>query len=154
MKESKTVKKYAYKQAKQIIDSIHQPAMAGEFDTREEFISMLRKNPHVAVQGYNAFGKIFLWNHAAVHAYGYTEAEAINQDLIELILPPDLRGLARDMISSARETGKMPEPGPCDLVRKGGEFVAVYSGHLVFQWKDTNSPEYYCIDLLLADDED
>ncbi len=145
------MKKHTYNEAKKIIGSIYQAATAGEYDTREKFFSALDQHPHVAVQGYNAFGKIFLWNNSATKAYGYTESEAINQDLFELILPPDLQQLARTMTSSARETGKMPEPGPCDLMRKGGEFVAVYSGHLVFQWNDTSSQEFYCVDLLLSD---
>lgn len=145
--------RYAYKDAKKIIDAIYTPAIKGEFKSRKDFLETLEQTPFIAVQGYNSFGKIFHWNQAAATAYGYSEEEATNQDLIGLILPPDMQSLARSMIATATRTGKMPEPGPCDLVHKDGRFVAVYSAHLVLQWNDTPTPEFYCLDLLLTEDE-
>ena len=141
------MKKYAYKHAKEIIQSICTAAEAGEFDSREKFHSMLSANPDVAAQGYNRFGKIFFWNPASSALYGYNEAASVNQDLFELILPPELQQFARDMVSVASKTGKLPEPGAFDLIRRNNEFVTVFSGHLMFQWDDGSSPEFYCIDL-------
>ncbi|WP_372807198.1 PAS domain-containing protein [Pontiella sp.] len=147
------VKKYPFQDAKAIIHTVCDAAKAGDFDTRDAFMSMLERNPHLAVQGYNAFGKIFFWNEAAVGLYGYREAEAVNQDIFELIIPKEMRPLARAQVEVARKTGKMTEAGACDLLRETGEFVTIYSGHLVFQWE--NGPqEFYCVDLALETEAD
>jgi hypothetical protein len=140
------MKRYPYKDAKAMVSAICKAAAVGEFDTREKFMSLLEDNPHIAVQGYNPYGKIFFWNQASALVYGHSEAAAVNQDLFELILPDEMRALARDMVQCGVKTGRMPESGACDLVRHNGERVSVYSGHLVFRWEN-NSPEFYCLDI-------
>ncbi len=140
------MKKYTYPEAKTLIQSICEAAKNGAYDTREKFMAMLDQNPSVASQGYNALGEIFFWNNTATHLYGYSERTAINKDIFELILPPELRPFARDMTLLARETGKVAEAGSCDLIRSNGEYVTVFSGHLVFQWDEGTEPEFYCVD--------
>jgi PAS domain S-box-containing protein len=141
------MKKHPYKQAKATIRAICRAAAEGEYGSREKFMAMLSANPHIAVKGYNPYGIIFYWNDASAHLYGYSEAAAVNQNLFELIMPPEMRRLAKDMISCAQKTGKVPEAGPCDLMRHNGEFVTVFSGHMMFKWEETAIPEFYCIDL-------
>ena len=143
------MKKYSIQDARAIINGICGAAGAGEFETRESFMNMLDKNPHIAVQGYNRFGKIFFWNEASAYLYNVRESDAISQDLFELVIPPEMRKFARDAVHVATRSGKMPDPGPCDLLRGGTEYVTVYSGHLVFQWDHATTPEFYCIDLEL-----
>ncbi len=145
------IKKYPYKQAKEAISAICSAAAAGEFDKREKFLALLDENPHIAAQGYNTHGKIFYWNDASAHVYGHSETAAVNQDLFELILPLEMRNFARDMIQSEAKTGRLPDPGACDLVRCNGESITVYSGHLVFRWEGTY-PEFYCIDIPIEAD--
>jgi len=146
--------KYDSPEAKTMIQSICQAADAGEYDTREKFMAMLEQNPHIAAQGYNAYGKIFYWNKASCELYGYSEAAAVNQELFELILPPEFRQFARDLISTAQKTGKTPEAGPCDLVRRGGELVTVYSGHVMFNWDSDTTSEFYCVDVAISGQPD
>ncbi len=148
------MKRYAYKNAQDMIDSICQMADEGYYDTREKFMAMVDDNSHIAIQGYNIFGKIFFWNTASSDLYGYRESEAINQDLVELILPPEMQPFARDMLQNSRKSGKMPEAAPCDLVRSSGSYITVYSGHLVFSWAEASTPEFYCIDVPLETEED
>lgn len=140
---------YPYKQAREIISSICKAAGSGEFDSREKFLAMLDEHPHIAVQGYNTHGKIFFWNDASARLYGHSEATAVNQDLFELILPNELRNLARDMVRSATKTGKLPDASACDLIRHDGDTVTVFSGHVMFQW-EKKYPEFYCFDLPIA----
>jgi PAS domain S-box-containing protein len=140
------MKKLPYKEAKDLVQSICDAAAKGEFDTRDKFIAMLDANPDIAAQGYNSFGKIFFWNKASAGLYGYNEAAAVNRDIFETILPPELRQLARSMIESATRTGKTPEPSSCDLLHRNGDYVTVFSGHLMFQWDPAAPPEFYCID--------
>ncbi|MBT8043086.1 MAG: hypothetical protein KJN98_07935, partial [Pontiella sp.] len=65
------MKYYAYELAKETIQGICRDSADGKYDTREKFMGMLAQNPHIAVQGYNAFGKIFYWNDASIDVYGY-----------------------------------------------------------------------------------
>lgn len=139
--------KFSFQDAKAIINTVCKSAANNEFPTRESFMDMLQTNPHIAVQGYNAYGKIFFWNQASISLYGYREDEAVNKDLTELILPPEMRGFARDMIANGAKTGNMPAAGACDLLNSDGNYITVYSGHVVFQWDEATTPEFYCIDL-------
>lgn len=148
------MKKYVYAEAKKLIQSICQAAESGEYDSREKFYSMLKANPDIAAQGYNAYGKIFFWNKASAHIYGYSEAAAVNKDLIEMILPPEMRQFARDMIEMARKTGKMPTAGPCDLLQRNGDYVTVFSSHHIFHWENGSTPEFYCVDVAIAPQTD
>ena len=148
------MKKHPYKKAKEEILGICSAAGAGEYDSREKFMARLDENPHIAVKGYNPYGKIFYWNDASAHLYGYSESAAVNQNLFDLILPPEMRPLAQDMISCAQKTGKFPEAGPCDLMRYNGKFVTVFSGHMMFKWEKAAVPEFYCIDLATHSEPD
>lgn len=142
--------KFTFKEAQALIQSICTAAADEEYDTREKFLAMLEANPDVAAQGYNAFGKIFFWNKASVILYGYSEDEAVNKDLFETILPPELRPFARNMVLSATETGAMPDASSCDLIHSSGEYVTVFSGHLMFRWDNPATPEFYCVDVGIA----
>lgn len=145
--KNRFVKKYPYKEAKDLIQSISTAARNGEYDTREKFFAMLDSHPDVAAQGYNAYGKIFFWNKASSLLYGYSEAAAINMDIFETLLPPEMRLLARELVVAASKTGRMPEPSSCDLLQYNGEYVTVISGHLVFRWNTSAPPEFYCVDV-------
>jgi PAS domain S-box-containing protein len=139
--------KYPYKEAKSIVQAVSSAATDGMYDTREKFLTMLAANPDIAAQGYNAFGKIFFWNDASVLLYGYKEEDAVNRDIFETILPPEMRRMARTMVQSAAETGRTPEPSACDLLHRSGEYVTVFSGHLLFRWDGPTTPEFYCVDV-------
>lgn len=141
------MKLHTYPEAKRIIQSICKAAGNGEYDTREKFLAVLDEHSYVAAQGYNAFGKIFFWNTASADLYGHSERAVINKDIFELIMPDELKQFARDMVQLARRTRQLPDPSSCDLLRHNGEFVTVYSGHLVFQWEEGTEPEFYCIDV-------
>jgi hypothetical protein len=80
--------------------------------------------------------------------------DAINQDIIELVMPPEMRPLAHDMISNGRRTGRMPDAAARDLLQCGGKYVTVFSGHLVFNWDSSSSPEFYCIGLGILTEAD
>ncbi len=140
-------KKYPYTKAKELIESICAAAKAGEYDTREKFLAMLDANPDIAAQGYNAFGKIFFWNRSSAHLYGYSETAAFNKNIFDLILPPELRQFAKDLILSASKTNKMPEPSAVDVLQHDGEYVTIFSGHIMFRWGNSVSPEFYCVDI-------
>ena len=124
------MKKYPYKEAKALVRSIFKAATDGEYDTREKFLAMLEANPDVAAQGYNAYGKIFFWNQASSLLYGHSESATFNKDIFETILPPEMRPFARDLVLSATQSGTLPEPSSCDLLRQNGDYVLRHlNGH-------------------------
>lgn len=141
------MRKYVYKEAQQLIQPICEAAAAGNYDTREKFYAMMNAHPDIAVQGYNSFGKIFFWNKPSAHLYGYSETAAVNRDLFETIIPPEMRPLARDQVQAATKTGRMPKASVCELLQRNGGFVTVFSGHLIFHWDHASVPEFYCIDV-------
>lgn len=138
---------FSFQDAKAIINTVCRAAENNEFPTRESFMDMLQANPHIAAQGYNAYAKIFFWNLASINLYGYREDEVINKDLTEMIIPPEMRSFALDIISNGAKTGKMPDARACDLLNSKGDYITVYSGHVVFQWDHSTTPEFYCLDL-------
>lgn len=141
---------FTLQEARAIINELCETAENNGFPTRKSFMDMLALNPRIAVQGYNHFGKIFYWNNASITVYGHRIEEAVNQDLVELIIPPEMRQFARDMIARGARTGKMPDPGACDLVNAAGQYVTVYSGHIAFSWGNSSTAEFYCVDLPIA----
>lgn len=139
--------KYPYQDAQTLIQSICDAAARGEYDTRDKFHAMLEANPDVAAQGYNAFGKIFFWNDSSIETYGYKESEAVNQDIFEMLIPEEMRSLAREAVSTATLSGRLPPPSSCDLLHRNGDYVTVVSGHVMFAWDGPSTPEFYCIDI-------
>ena len=56
-------------------------------ESEERFRSLMECIPNVAVQGYGLDGKAFFWNRASERLYGYTAAEALGANLLNLIIP-------------------------------------------------------------------
>ena len=99
-----------------------------------------------AIQGYGPDGTIHYWNKASENTYGYKKDEAIGKNLIELIIPPEMRGCVHDAIKQGAETGKMPQPEELLLMRQDGSRVPVFSSHTVLKLGE-KEPELYCLDV-------
>jgi len=141
--------KFSIQEAKAIISKLCEAAENNHFPTRQSFLDMLDLNPLIAAQGYNTFGKIFLWNNTSVSLYGHRVEQAINKDIVELIIPADMQKFVRDMIAQGARTGKLPKPAAFDLLHADGSYVAVFSGHLAFSWGNSSAPELYCVEVPL-----
>ena len=61
-------------------------------ESEMRFRGLLQEIPSVAVQGYAPDGTTQYWNQASERLYGYTAREAIGRNLVDLIIPPEMRG--------------------------------------------------------------
>ncbi len=110
------------------------------------FRRLIDSLPSIAVQGYGPDGTIHYWNRANEAIYGFTEEEAMGQNLLDLIIPPEMREPVRAAIEHGAATGEMPPAGELALMHKDGTRVPVYSSHVRVQGVDT-VPELFCFDV-------
>jgi PAS domain S-box-containing protein len=114
------------------------------------FRNMLQDVKNVAVQGYAPNGTTQYWNKASENLYGYTAREAIGSNLLDLIIPAEMREEVSGAINWMNETGQSIPSSELSLQRKDGSRVAVYSHHTLVQTPGC-PPEFFCIDIDLTD---
>jgi PAS domain S-box-containing protein len=118
--------------------------------SEERFRLLLDKASNIAVQGYHPDGTVCYWNKASEQIYGYTAAEALGQNLVDIIIPPDMRDEARAGIKHMFETGQGHPPEELWLMRKDGSLTPVYSNHTVIDIPGRGQ-ELFCIDIDLTE---
>jgi PAS domain S-box-containing protein len=119
-------------------------------ESEERFRLLLNDVEMVSVQGYGPDGTTQYWNKGSCRLYGYTAEEAIGRNLLDLIIPPEMRDEVRGAIEKMAKTG-MPIPSSeLSLMRKDGSRVAVYSSHGIVQ-RQGRPRELFCIDIDLSE---
>ena len=104
----------------------------------------------IAVQGYAPDGTVRYWNRACEHFYGYTEQEALGRNILELIIPPEVRAAVREAIAGMARSGEPVAASELMLMHKDGSRVPVYSSHAVVK-RPGAEPELFCIDVDLSE---
>ncbi|MEI8288857.1 MAG: PAS domain S-box protein [Verrucomicrobiota bacterium] len=120
------------------------------FESEWRFREMLQNISAVAVQSYGYDGTTHYWNHASGKLYGYTAEEAIGRNLLDLIIPPEMRPGVRQAISHMAETGQVIPASELTLMRKDGSPVTVFSSHAIVRVPG-RPPELFCIDIDLTE---
>ncbi|TVS10434.1 MAG: EAL domain-containing protein [Wenzhouxiangella sp.] len=118
-------------------------------DSEDRFRRILQDVDGVSVQGYGPDGRVHYWNRASEELYGYTEAEARESNLLDLIIPPEMREEVRAGLQQMAEGEDLPN-GEMELMRKDGSRVPVYSSHTVLR-RPGAAPELFCIDIDLSE---
>lgn len=118
--------------------------------SEERLRFLLDQVSNIAVQGYKADGTVLLWNKASEQVYGYTEQEALGRNLVDLIIPPEMRTEVSEAIRQMVESGAAQPAEEISLMRKDGSRVPVYSSHTVIEVRDGRK-ELYCIDIDLTE---
>jgi PAS domain S-box-containing protein len=114
------------------------------------FRSLFESVPNIAVQGYDADRRVIYWNTASERLYGYSAAEALAQDLEQLIIPEAMRPHVTAAVTAWIGGGPAIPAGELVLQRKDGSPVAVFSSHTMLT-NTSGQPEMYCIDVELTE---
>ncbi|MEI6451366.1 MAG: PAS domain S-box protein [Actinomycetes bacterium] len=116
----------------------------------ERFRSLLQDARSVSVQGYGSDGTTRYWNQASERLYGYSAQEAMGRRLVDLIIPPEMRGDVEQAIRRMAETGQPIPSSELTLRRKDGSRVPVFSSHTIVQIPGREQ-ELFCIDIDLTE---
>ncbi len=90
------------------------------------------------------------WNEASERLYGYTATEALGRNLLDLIIPPEMRDGVQQAMQHMAETGQPIPASELSLMRKDGSRVAVFSSHAIVQ-PQGRVPELFCLDIDLTE---
>jgi two-component system, sensor histidine kinase and response regulator len=118
--------------------------------SEERFKTILHKVKTVAVQGYLMDGTVTYWNDASVQMYGYSAEEAIGSNLLDLIIPPELRDTVKQEILTMSKTDEPLPAAELTLLHKNGSPVTVYSSHSLVHIPGKTA-EFFCIDIDLTE---
>ncbi len=119
-------------------------------ESEERFRNLFQNVTSVAVQGYSADGSTLYWNQASENFYGYTAQEAIGRNLLDLIIPPEMRVDVERAIQQMANTGQGIPASELSFMRKDGSRVAVFSSHTVLQSLG-HAPELFCLNVDLTE---
>lgn len=125
-------------------------AMAAQRETEGRFRRLFDNVSNIAAQGYGPDGTVRFWNKASELLYGYTEAEACGRNLLDLIIPPEMKSGVGEAIRQMAATGQAIPSGELSLMRKDGSRVPVYSSHTIVESADRGA-EFYCLDIDLTE---
>jgi diguanylate cyclase (GGDEF)-like protein/PAS domain S-box-containing protein len=95
------------------------------------FLKLFDDADALSIQGYLVDGSVVYWNRASEQIYGYTAEEALGSNLLDLIIPDEMRDFVRQGVTQMFESGQRIPAGRLNLKHKDGHLVAVYSSHTV-----------------------
>jgi PAS domain S-box-containing protein len=119
-------------------------------DSEGRFRELLQSVDFVAVQGYAPDGTTHYWNRASEQLYGYRAEEALGRNLVDLIIPPEMREGVELEMRHMQETGQTIPSSELSLLRKDGSRVSVFSSHAIVRVPG-RAPEMFCMDIDLTD---
>jgi PAS domain S-box-containing protein len=108
--------------------------------------TLLENLERVAVQAYEVDGTITFWNRASEIFYGYSAAEALGQDIVELLFGTEIRDAERAIMIEAMHSGASPTAEEIDLLRRDGSKITVFSSRVAHP-RSGRPPEFFCFDV-------
>jgi len=125
-------------------------AEAALMESELRFRSLMEDIPSVAAQGYAPDGTVLFWNKASELLYGYDAEEAIGANLLDLIIPDEMREGVTGAMQQMIESGEAIPAGELLLKRKDGSRVPVFSSHALLN-SIGRQPEFFCLDIDLTE---
>ncbi len=108
--------------------------------------TLLENLDNVAVQAYEPDGTITFWNQASEQLYGYSAAEAIGGNLLDLLHDETSRAAEAAIMAKAVTTGVMPPAEEAEVVRHDGKRVHVFASRIL-RPRPGMLPEFFCFDV-------
>ena len=118
--------------------------------SEKRFRNLLHDIPAIAVQGYGPDGTTQYWNKASEKLYGFSAEEAIGRNLLDLIIPPEMRSDVEQAMRYMAETGRPIPASELSLKRKDDSLVPVLSSHAIVK-APGREQELFCLDIDLSD---
>lgn len=125
--------------------------LGGNSENNEaRFHCLFESVSNIAIQGYKSDGVIVFWNKASEELYGYSAEEAIGKNLLDLIIPDNMRKKVSSAIKGKMQRGVGGQSEELLLKRKDGSLIPVLSNHV-----DVNilgkEDEFFCFDISLSE---
>lgn len=115
-------------------------------ESEERFRVLLENIETVAVQGYGLDGTVQYWNKGSERLYGYRQQEALGCNLLDLIIPSQMKDdVAKEMLTMA-ESGQPVPAAELLLMHKDGSRVPVISSHTIVRVPG-RAHELFCLDV-------
>jgi PAS domain S-box-containing protein len=118
-------------------------------ESEARFRNLMEGIDSIAVQGYSPDGITRFWNKASEKLYGYTQQEAIGRNLLDLIIPDEMKNEVSRAINNMAETGEPVPSGELELKHKDGSPIPVLSSHTIVKVPG-HSQELFCLDIDIA----
>lgn len=118
--------------------------------SEERFRKLFYDVSSVAVQGYKEDGTVTYWNKASELIYGYKEKEALGNNLVDLIVPNEIKDSVIEHVTNMFNQGYAGNSSEELLLKhKNGDLIPVYSNHVVIKMDDSTR-ELFCLDVDLS----
>ncbi|HMV20551.1 MAG TPA: PAS domain S-box protein [Rhodocyclaceae bacterium] len=117
--------------------------------SEQRFRSLFEGIEGIAVRGYDADGRIVLWNRASERLYGFSPEAALGRKLEDCLLPPDEREALASAFQQWVTGGNPMVAGEGRLICQDGTPVTVFSSPVI-QVGASGRPEVYFIDVDLS----
>ncbi|PWD98933.1 PAS domain S-box protein [Marinilabilia rubra] len=114
--------------------------------SREKFNKLITNISSIAIQGYKPDGTVIFWDRTSEKLYGYSKEEALGSNLLDLIIPPQMRNGVQAAIENMAKTGEIVPQEELELINKDGTPVQVLSSHIVLD-EGKGEKELYCLDI-------
>jgi two-component system sensor histidine kinase DctS len=105
---------------------------------------------NVAVQAFEPNGSITFWNKASERVYGYSAADAMGKDIIELLHTPATRAHERKLIADALKGSHLPEPEEIEAIRRDGSTITICTTRILHR-RPGCPPEFFRFDVDATD---
>ncbi len=130
-------------------EKVTEPAGRSRQNAREiaeaRFEKLFEDAEALSIQGYLPDGTVVYWNRASEAIYGYSAEEALGGNLLDLIIPAEMRSIVEGAVRWMFESGQGIPAGRLELRHKDGRKVPVYSCHTVVAVPG-ESPILFCMD--------
>ena len=95
--------------------------------SEERLSAIIENTPNVAVQGYDAEGRVLFWNRASERQFGYSAAETIGRTLDQLMLSAADAAGFRDLLAAIAVDGLPRGPYESFVTRRDGTGAVMLS---------------------------